>query len=147
MMPLNSFINYFCRNVSTFFSWKNSQVFRVQPKSGQLEPNETCRLNAIFCPESAKVYNSYAVCSFGKLSLVEEHNLKDLVHTKVVKMEGIGKYPFVAVKRGTKIVTTIHVNDKQIPEKVSKEITVDFGSVAVGGTVEKWIAVDNPSPV
>ena len=142
------------RNVPTFFSWRNSQVFQVHPKNGRLEPNETCRLCATFCPDSAKVYSSHASCIFGEkegLNNFTEHDLPDSVHTKVVKVEGIGKYPYVIVKGISNSENSVSVrSDKQINERHSelpKEVIVDFGDVAVGQSTERWIDIANPSPV
>ena len=135
----------------TSFSWRNPQVFQIHPKNGRLEPNETCRLCATFCPDFAKVYSSHASCIFGDkegLNNLTECNLPDSVEMKIVKMEGIGKYPYVVVKGISKSDSVS--SDKQITElhsELPKEVIVNFGDVAVGRSTERWIDIANPSPV
>ena len=136
---------YYYRNVSAFYSWKNPQVFSVNPKFGHLAPKETCRLNATFNPQAAKVYDNYATCTFSNkdvLNCVEDTN--SYVHKKIMKLEGIGKYPYVIAKicsESTKVAKTSKEN------VVSLESVVNFGCVAIGHSSEKWISVENPSPV
>lgn len=140
---------YYYRNVSAFYSWKNPQVFSVNPKFGHLAPKETCRLNATFSPQSAKVYDDYATCTFSNkdmLNYVEDTNT--YVHKKIMKLEGIGKYPYVIAKicsESTKMAKKSVKNDV-IPESI-EESTLNFGCVAIGHSSEKWITVENPSPV
>ena len=131
------------RNIPTFFQWNSPNVFTIQPNSGKLEPSEMCRLKATFSPELAKVYAEHALCNF---SDKDEIDIANNVHCKVVKMEGIGKYPYVVVKNGLNSPlskTTMH----QPLASENKEIVIDFGRIAVGASVEKWIEVINPSPV
>ena len=136
---------YITRNISTFFQWNNPNVFTIHPNSGKLEPNETCRLKATFSPEFANVYAEYALCNFS--DKVEISN----VHCKAVKMEGIGKYPYVVVKNGLNSPLSKTVPHQPLASEnefgSNKEIVIDFGRIAVGASVEKWIEVNNPSPV
>lgn len=142
-------------NVPTWFSWMTPEVFRIHPNNGRLEPSETCRLIATFSPDSAKVFSGHASCSFGEGNELNflEHDLTNSKYRKVVKMEGIGKYPYVTVEIGSvssSELESISECDKDISRSdlpPSKELKVNFGSVVVGQSAARWINVVNPSPV
>lgn len=86
-----------------------------------------------------------------------EHNIPESLLVKIVKVEGIGKYPYVSVQRGSKSLPILECArdsvtgaDKMLPEsglELPKEVNVDFGCVAVGCSADRWIDIDNPSPV
>jgi hypothetical protein len=137
--------------VPACFSWKSPQVFRVHPKSGQLEPNEACRLRATFSPDSAKVYSGFASCTFGcKDGLNLEHTPPDPENVKIVEVEGIGKYPYVTVKKSSNSPLELSGKESLADNQtlnLPREVKVDFGCVAVGHSTEKWIVIENPSPV
>ena len=141
MLTIYSFL---CRNVSTFYSWQSPTGFSIVPKEGHLAPKETCRHCATFCPQSAKVYDDLATCVYSDraiLSNIEEEKPKESVFTKVMKVEGIGKYPYVTVKAAAE------PKDQETNIDSIQDMAVDFGSVAVGKFSERSIQVSNPSPV
>ena len=137
------------------------QNFNIIPKSGLLAPRETSRLNATFSPSIAKVYTTFATCSFSEKRQPNTTEESVVEHTKEMKLEGVGKYPHVIVQQFSKAsendtVTAmkdekehldIHVNYNEGDKKVVKEIVIDFGFIDIGCSSEKWISVFNPSPV
>lgn len=92
------------------------------------------------------------------LNCVEDTNLSDsYMHKKIMKLEGIGKYPYVIAKicsESTKMAensslakhSVKNLDNRMTPESV-EELTINFGCVAIGRSSEKWITVENPSPV
>ena len=116
-----------------------------------------CKLTATFQPLAADVYSAVAVCSYGE---------KEQCSTKSMRLKGIGKYPHVTVKcpsgkaaakkppaqeRATVVLGA--TGAKEDPAAVGssegtlREVLVDFGGVAVGALMEKWIEITNVSPV
>ena len=90
------------------------------------------------------------MCSFSdkdEISSAEDHSVNDGVCMKVVRMDGIGKFPYVVTRRCSKSSTLVNYKLPENSLEAAKEVILDFGSVAVGDTVEKWIDIDNPSPV
>ena len=63
----------------------------------------------------------------------------DLLSAEITRFEGIGKYPHLLV------------SSSGIPSKSQTrgeiEAIINFGTVAVGRTAEKWIELHNLSPV
>ena len=143
------------RSVQTFYSWKCPQGFNILPKNGSLMPKEKCRLCATFCPELAKVYSDTAECSYSIKENFNDQKTDDPLYMKVMKMEGIGKFPYVTVYHSSEsplvATTTLHPNEQAVEFKQNYQnlvqLTVEFGSAPVGGCVEKWITVENPSSV
>ena len=84
--------------------------FKIIPQSGSLSPKQSSKLTARFSPQSAIVHNGLATCTFSSskedhdrsvLILVGDSQVKTEIQRgtrKVMKLEGIGKYPHVAVK-------------------------------------------------
>lgn len=154
------------RNVPASYSWQVPEDFDISPRSGNLSPKETCKLSASFTPESAKMYKTFATCTYNEeRKLMYQEPTKFTPQTrKMMKLEGIGKYPYVTVKpsyikgrsfeeqySGNKEIeftqAKFSYNDNKKDEMVYKEITVDFGCIGVGSSAENWIEVTNPSPV
>ena len=87
--------------VPIHFSWDVPDGFEISPTSDSLSPKQTCKLTATFRPSSAVVYSDSAVCIFSsKLEAVGRpfNQGNDQVKRKFMKLEGIGKYPHIAVK-------------------------------------------------
>lgn len=106
---------------------------------------------------------------------VGEEQESDGVKRKVMKLEGIGKYPHITVKlcSGTKATSTQTKNRETVVSetvgvstvttdfsmheetdfgragecRLGNETVVDFGAVAVGSLVKKKIEITNVSPV
>jgi hypothetical protein len=66
------------------FSWQYEAPFTLQPVSGQIAPGSAAKITAAFKPTEASVFVANCVCT------VPGHT------THVIKLGGIGKYPFVA---------------------------------------------------
>lgn len=133
------------RSVQTYYSWKCPQGFSILPKNGSLAPKEKCGLSATFSPDSAKVYADFAECSYSTKENIDDLRIEESdysIYTKVMRMEGIGKFPYVAVYNYPELP------QKQCPtDSSTRSLVVQFGSVAVGDSTEKYITVENPSPV
>ncbi len=134
------------RNVGTYYSWKCPQGFNILPKNGSLAPKEKCRLSATFCPDSAKVYADFAECNYSIKDNIEAEDFGDSMYTKVMKMEGVGKFPYVTAYNISEQLQ-LAVTDTESNMKPVRMLVVQFGHVAVGDSVEKWITVENPSSV
>lgn len=134
-----------CRSVPTYYSWQSPNGFSIVPKDGLLAPKETCRHSATFCPQTARVYDDFTTCTYSNKTILsdnEEDKVKDSVFTKVMKVEGVGKYPYVVVKR------CLESRDQATTTAANYEdLVVDFGSVAVGNSADKCVLLNNPSPV
>ena len=83
------------------FSWDVPDGFEISPPSSSLFPKQTCKLTATFRPSSAVIYSAAAVCNFS--SKVDKmggpyNQEEDCVKKKLMKLEGIGKYPYILVK-------------------------------------------------
>lgn len=142
-----NYILFHTRNVSTFYSWESPNGFNVTPKDGVLEPKETRRHNATFCPQIAKVYEDIATCTYSASDSRTDDKMK--VFTKVMKVEGVGKYPYVIVKKDLEY--------RNPPSTVASlpsdeqghfaDHVVDFSTVAVGNSADRCVLINNPSPV
>lgn len=165
--------------VPIHFSWDVPDGFEISPESDSLSPKQTCKLTATFKPRSAVVYSTSAVCIFSsKLEAIDKpfNQESDCVKKKLMKLEGIGKYPHVTVKlcsgkkvtsphsrQGTKVNTTpgttapSTLNTRFVCDEGDgsgeggcssrNETVVNFGAVAVGSVVKKRIEITNVSPV
>lgn len=152
------------RNAPAFYSWKISQGFNILPQSGYLAPKEALKLTATFCPVTAGVYNDFVTCYFSEkdVNCMKDSKIGDSIYTKVMKVEGVGKYPYIIVKcsespkkdnhslYANEFIRQISYVNRDSSENSlfsAKEVTLDFGYVGVGGSANKWIEVNNPSPV
>lgn len=159
--------------MSIDFSWDVPEGFEISPSSASLSPKQSCKLTATFKPRSAIVYSASAVCMFS--SELDTEGSSGEVKTKSMKVEGVGKYPHIAVKlyRGRKIPPTksntvmearvvntgtlnsmsVHEEESTLTEHDSdqgisgNETVVHFGEVAVGSVMKKRIEITNVSPV
>ena len=146
MLLMQRFVLY-TRSISTFYCWQSPQGFSIDPKDGTLAPKETRRHTAIFSPHSARVYEDFAICTYSDKVIVEEHKVNE--YTKVMKVEGVGKYSYVVAKSLDSQVAP--KKSKQLSASSSKEpgqdTTVNFDFIAVGKSTDRWVLVSNPSPV
>lgn len=81
------------------------------------------------------------------LSNSDDGKLKENIFTKVMKVEGVGKYPYVVVKKcleSQDLTTATMTTDFS---ENFHDLIVDFGPVAVGNSVDKCVLVNNPSLV
>lgn len=109
-----------------------------------LAPKETCKHCATFCPQFARVYDDFATCTYSDkpiLSTSEDSKL----FSKVMKIEGVGKYPYVIVKSSESHDQT-KAGDVSVDQDYH-DMILDFGSVAVGNSIKKCVVISNPSPV
>ncbi|KAJ9469647.1 hypothetical protein DIPPA_02160 [Diplonema papillatum] len=86
--------------------------FSVAPAAGSLQAGESTLATVSFRPLAASVFVAAAVLRFGD-------------KTRVLKLSGVGKYPFVRASAGV----------------------FDFGEVYLGVTAEKKLILKNPSQV
>lgn len=163
------------------FSWDVPDGFEISPAFASLSPKQTCSQTATFKPSSAVVYSVSAVCVFSSEldkvggGALDKEPENDHVKRKLMKLEGIGKYPHVTVKlcsgkkatltqskKGEGVVsdiTAVSTLTNGLPicdETVAggqdvcnsvNETVVDFGAVAVGSLAKKKIEITNVSPV
>ncbi|XP_030642525.1 cilia- and flagella-associated protein 65 [Chanos chanos] len=113
------------RNASklrTGFRWELASPFQLSPDCGVLEPGEERRLTVLFHPQGALVYQREARCLFGDEG---ESSCTLLVR-------GLSKYPLLQIRS---------------QEQDQHSGLLDFGSVAVGATVESHFEIYNSSSV
>ncbi|XP_061697991.1 cilia- and flagella-associated protein 65 isoform X12 [Syngnathoides biaculeatus] len=113
----------------TYFYWECSEPFQVSPEEGVLKPNQEIQLMVLFQPQQALLYNQHAFCSFG-----EEGQKVDCCAT--VLLQGAAKYPCLQLK-----------NPSSKAEKQHGGPVLNFGSVAVGQSLQKGFDICNPSHV
>lgn len=77
-------------------------------------------------PQAALVYDGDIIFKYGD-------NFKNV---EISRFIGIGKYPYLVVSAGGTPSTSTNF-----------QTVVDFGTVAIGKTVEKWIDLQNLTPV
>ena len=143
---------FILRNIQTYYSWKCPQGFNILPKNGSLAPKEKCRLSATFNPDSAKVYADFAECNYSTKENMDDFTAEDSdgsLFSKVMKMEGIGKFPYVTVYNFPELPQVAPASQchTEYSTKPVQMLTVQFGCVAIGESVEKYITVENPSAV
>ena len=80
--------------------------------------------DVIFIPQAAVVYDANAIIKYDKESY------------EITQLTGIGKYPHLFVASSSSREGSSHV-----------ETVINFGSVHIGQTAEKWIELQNMSPV
>ncbi|XP_015214914.2 cilia- and flagella-associated protein 65 [Lepisosteus oculatus] len=123
----------FCfRNTSklkTLFSWEVPEPFQLSPASGLLEPGVECQVTVVFSPKAALVYEEVATCAFGDHGETKRN----------VRIIALSKYSHLLVSAPGHLSQTSGQEDTQS--------ILDFGSVAVGSTVEKHFEVHNLSVV
>lgn len=113
----------------TDFTVECDPPFTVEPAESVLEPFSKVTLTATFKPKGAIVYETFAVIKYGK----------DLAFSKLTKFEGIGKYPHLLVKSSCVPTSSFSAG--------STETLINFGTLSVGSSAEKWIELHNLAPV
>ncbi|XP_076858756.1 cilia- and flagella-associated protein 65 isoform X2 [Brachyhypopomus gauderio] len=117
--------SFLLRNVSklrTGFQWAVEPPFELSPVSGDLEPGGECKVSAVFRPEQALVYQAEASCMFGE----------DGESSTSVLLRGLSKYPHLQIIS---------------PDQEDGCGLLEFGSVAIGSSVQKHFEIYNPSAV
>nr|XP_023695931.1 cilia- and flagella-associated protein 65 isoform X2 [Paramormyrops kingsleyae] len=118
-------VTFVIRNASklqTSFTWEVEAPFRLSPMNDVLAPGEECSVTVYFRPQQALVYQEEARCVYGDL---EESRA-------TVLLRGLSKYPHLQVCT---------------PQKEGEWSVLDFGSVSVGKTKEKYFDIFNPCQV
>ncbi|XP_070569847.1 cilia- and flagella-associated protein 65-like [Ptychodera flava] len=123
--------------LTTPFEWKIKEPFTVVPPEGTLDPKSSCRITATFRPKAAVVYETTAVIRYGH----------DLSCFKTVKLEGIGKYPHLLVVNSLVSDDDKSKKSKKHLDNLNDEAVVNFGKIAIGHKSEKYIELQNLSPV
>ncbi|KAI4873066.1 hypothetical protein NFI96_025495 [Prochilodus magdalenae] len=117
--------SFLFRNASklrTGFQWMVEPPFEISPVSGVLEPGEGCRVNITFKPQQALVYQAEASCAFGDNG----------ENTCTMLLRGLSKYPHLQIIS---------------PGQEEDCVLLEFGSVAIGSSLEKHFEIYNPSSV
>ena len=114
------------------FKWRIPKCFSIYPAEGTLIENGVCQTEIKFSPEAAGVYEGQAILVFGDSKW------------KQIKLEGIGKYPYVSLKPGTtpQIDDATQFSDFMLPDK-----TLDFGETDFGQIVTKSIEFENTTNI
>ncbi|XP_050976101.1 cilia- and flagella-associated protein 65 [Labeo rohita] len=117
-----SFVFRNSSKLQTEFKWFVDPPFQLSPENGQLKPGEECRVTVEFKPQQALVYQAEACCAFGD----------DGENSCTVLLRGLCKYPHLQIsstgqEEGCKVL--------------------EFGSVAVGDSLERHFEIYNLSTV
>ncbi|XP_069472961.1 cilia- and flagella-associated protein 65 [Ambystoma mexicanum] len=123
----SSFVMRNMSELQMLFKWEVPEPFSMIPVSDVLEPRGQSKVNVIFQPQAALVYDIVAKCWFGDQ---EEHE-------KSIQLTAIAKYPHLLVR----------VFGEEENQPGQKELELCFGPTAIGCIVEKYIEVHNVSPV
>ncbi|XP_067266303.1 cilia- and flagella-associated protein 65 [Chanodichthys erythropterus] len=108
--------------LQTGFRWCVDPPFQLSPETGQLKPGEECRVTVEFKPQQALVYQAEACCAFGD----------DGESSCTVLLRGLSKYP--------------HLQISSMGQEEGCKV-LEFGSVAVGNSLEKHFEIYNLSTV
>ncbi|XP_048049329.1 LOW QUALITY PROTEIN: cilia- and flagella-associated protein 65 [Megalobrama amblycephala] len=108
--------------LQTGFRWCVDPPFQLSPETGQLKPGEECRVTVEFKPQQAVVYQAEACCAFGD----------DGESSCTVLLRGLSKYP--------------HLQINSMGQEEGCKV-LEFGSVAVGNSLEKHFEIYNLSTV
>ncbi|XP_072541753.1 cilia- and flagella-associated protein 65 isoform X2 [Salminus brasiliensis] len=117
--------NFLIRNVSklrTGFQWTAEPPFELSPLSGFLEPGEAHKVTVTFKPLEALVYQTNATCTFGD----------DRKSNCTMLLRGLSKFPYLQIIS---------------PGQEEGCGLLEFGSVAIGTSLEKHFEIYNPSSV
>ncbi|XP_042350684.1 cilia- and flagella-associated protein 65 isoform X3 [Plectropomus leopardus] len=128
----SSHTTFLLKNVSklhTCFQWDCAAPFNLSPELGLLKPGQECHITVVFRPREALVYQQQANCRFGEEGDKAETGCS-------VLLQGLAKYPCLQLK-----------NPGIVDEKEKCCPVLNFGSVAVGQSLQKHFDVFNPSPV
>ncbi|XP_019735479.1 cilia- and flagella-associated protein 65-like [Hippocampus comes] len=113
----------------TYFHWECPEPFQVSPEEGVLKPSQEIQLMVVFQPQQALLYNKLAACRFG-----EEGEKADCC--VAVRLQGVAKYPCLQLRSPSSKAEQQHGGP-----------VLNFGSVAVGQSVQKCFDICNPSHV
>ncbi|XP_028993480.1 cilia- and flagella-associated protein 65 [Betta splendens] len=115
-------------HLQTWFQWVCESPFQMNPEKGLLKPNQECQVTVIFRPQEALVHQQQANCMFG-----EENNKES---SCTVLLQGLAKYPYLQLRK----------TDPNEKEENGTPV-LNFGSFAVGQSLQKRFEIFNPSPV
>ncbi|XP_043931157.1 cilia- and flagella-associated protein 65 [Protopterus annectens] len=124
-----SFTMYNTSKLQTNFTWSVPDPFTVIPNSGMLQPGSECKIKVLFQPQVAMVVEEFAICTFRNNGENE----------KRIHLQAIAKYPHLLVRVPGKVLQNCSEEETQY--------VLHFGSVPVGGTMEKYIEIQNVTPV
>ncbi|XP_050388962.1 cilia- and flagella-associated protein 65 [Patella vulgata] len=116
-------------DTDTTIKWEVISPFTIEPSEADLKYKSSCKFKATFRPEAATVYKGEAICKYGPNSSFD----------KTTNIKGIGKYPHILVSASGKPVNNL--------KQENLESIINFGTVAVGSSVQKWMELHNLSPV
>ncbi|XP_060944050.1 cilia- and flagella-associated protein 65 [Limanda limanda] len=128
----SSHITFPVKNTSTihtYFKWDCGAPFEFSPDHGQLKPGQECHISVVFRPQEALVHRQRVYCRFG-----EEEDKAESCCT--VLLQGLGKYPYLQLR-----------NPAAKEEKEQEASVLQFGSLAVGQSLQKHLDIFNPSGV
>ncbi|XP_056611820.1 cilia- and flagella-associated protein 65 isoform X1 [Triplophysa dalaica] len=108
--------------LQTGFRWSVDPPFYFSPETGLLKPGEECKVTLEFKPKEVQVYQAEAHCAFGD----------DGENSCTVLLRGLSKYPHL------QICTAEQEEDCKV---------LEFGSLAVGDSLERHFEIYNPSTV
>ncbi|XP_048390683.2 cilia- and flagella-associated protein 65 isoform X2 [Stegostoma tigrinum] len=123
----------------TFYMHNNSQLhtrfhfevpspFVLVPSNGILPPWDDYKIKVQFKPETPNIFDAIAICKFG-----------DDESEKYLKLEATAKYPHL-------LVSTLN-EESQTSSQEDTQSILNFGHVAVGSTVMKFMEIHNFSVV
>uniref|UniRef100_A0A9J8A7U6 Si:ch1073-349o24.2 n=1 Tax=Cyprinus carpio carpio TaxID=630221 RepID=A0A9J8A7U6_CYPCA len=110
--------------LQTGFRWFVDPPFQLSPETGQLKPGEECRVTVEFKPQQALVYQAEACCAFGD----DGESKKSIILTHTM----YSKYP--------------HLQISSMGQEEGCKL-LEFGSVAVGDSLERHFEIYNLSTV
>ncbi|XP_072436052.1 cilia- and flagella-associated protein 65 [Chiloscyllium punctatum] len=127
----SSEVAFYLRNNSplpTSFHFEVPSPFFIVPSDGMLPPWDNYKVKVQFRPEIPNIFDVIAICKFG-----------DDESKKYLKLEAIAKYPHLLVSA---------LNEQsQTSSREDTQSILNFGHVAVGSTVMKYLEIHNFSVV
>ncbi|KAA0715982.1 Cilia- and flagella-associated protein 65 [Triplophysa tibetana] len=117
-----SFVFRNSSKLQTGFRWSVDPPFHFSPETGLLKSGEECKVTLEFKPKEVQVYQAEAHCAFGE----------DGENSCTVLLRGLSKYPHL------QICTAEQEEDCKV---------LEFGSLAVGDSLERHFKIYNPSTV
>ncbi|XP_078085417.1 cilia- and flagella-associated protein 65 [Mustelus asterias] len=119
-------IFYLCNNsqLPTCFRLEVPSPFFLVPSSGILPPWDDYKIKVLFQPQIPKFFDAIATCKFG-----------DDDRVKYMELQAIAKYPHLLVSARGELSQTSEQEDTQS--------VLNFGHVAIGSAVEKYMEIHN----
>ncbi|XP_063256798.1 cilia- and flagella-associated protein 65 isoform X2 [Prinia subflava] len=111
------------------FAWETPSPFFMVPDCGTLKPGAKCMVKVVFQPKVAGVHDAAATCWFGG----------EVKQKRTIQLKALAKYPYLYVSVTGK-------KSKGVQPGKFQDVLC-FGSVPVGTTVEKSVAIFNMSVV